>query len=214
MAETIDPYDLPGWTFNAWESAATPERIQKAWADCGLFPFAPNVLLDSGKLDLATSFKKIEAPPLAISSATTPLPDTSQLFRRFPNADEFDREEVTFELAMTREMRPFLDHFISINKAVILPHFSEYIHSLVVAGSAASPAPIFDDPDGPTAPTVSIPLIGSKSSDILNSNNPVQQHLTPKSNKRKRGIFMPHGGLLTQDEIYDKFEQQERGTLH
>ncbi len=215
MAETIDPYDLPSRTFPAWEAASDPERIQKAWAACGLFPFLPKVVLESDKITIAIPFKKEDPAPLRADVSSTsplPLPDVTPLHRRFSDPENFDAEqEITMELVISRDFRPFLDHFLRVNEAVVLPHFQDYISNLMAAGPSAIPAPLFDDPLGPTAPQISIPLIGSKSSDILNSNTPMISPSRPRSNKRKRGLSFPHGGLLTSDTIVDMFVQQEQG---
>lgn len=121
MAETIDPYDLPSRTFNAWDSAAEPERVKKAWPDCGLFPFNPRVVLDSGKLALSVPFKKVEPGALIISAddPDQPLPDATPLFRRFPNTESFSQSDITMELVLTREFRPFIDHFLQTNSDVV-----------------------------------------------------------------------------------------------
>jgi hypothetical protein len=214
MAETIDPYDLPSKTFSAWEAASDPERIKKAWADCGLFPFLPSVVLNSDKITISLPFKKPEPTSLVAnveSSSRLPLPDVSPLHRRFSDLENFNSQDITMDFVMSREFRPFLDHFIQINESVILPHVRNYVSDIMAAGPAATAAPLFDDPLGPTAPQIVIPLIGSKSSDILNSNNPVLSPHATGSKKRKRGLSLPHGGLLTSDAIVDQFVLQEQG---
>lgn len=94
-----------------------------------------------------------------------------------------------------------------------MPHVFDYVRTILLAGPAAAPAPIFDDPLGPTAPHLAIPLIGSKSSDILSSNNPTPNSSPFKSRKRKRGLSLPHGGLLTEDAIVERFVAQEQGPI-
>lgn len=216
LAEMIDAYALPSFTFEPWRRAATPDRVKKAFADCGIFPFNPEIVLSSPKLATSTSFTDPSRKGEAAANRTQPpLPASPTVLVEFLRHVD-PAIGVTLDDFRSRALHPFLNHFLAINKHLFDRWINDYAQKIVTAGPDAEPAPLFDNPTGPTGPSFKVPLIGESVSDVLNTNNPEHiAKITTARNKRKRhsALTMPSGGLLTTNEIADKFHQDEKG-LH
>lgn len=220
-AEQIDPYDLPSFTFLPWKVAATSERIKKAFKDCGLFPLDGQLIMEKPELDLAIPFhdpsrEPLKEGPAPIRGGQPPLPSLQPLRDLLPTPAHVEDANFSTDDLFSRQLLPYTKHFFEINKKVLAPHLTTFFKDLFATGPA-EPAPIFDDPNGPTASRVRIRTIGQTTHDILNTNNPEQSLGSPVSRGKKRGrssaLSLPSGGLLTADEIADKFHQQDLGTF-
>lgn len=187
MAEIIDAYALPSFTFEPWVAAATPERVQKAFKACGVFPFNPSIVLNS--LDLAPSLpfhdpsRAKNDPSVAPLPRQPPLPTSPSVLLPFSPLTAFSVDDI-----FSRNVLPFTKHFFTINSHLLLPQFNAYALHLLQAGAQAEPAPVFDDPVGPTASSLSFPVIGTSVNDILNSVNPEQVGKLNSARGKKRRL--------------------------
>jgi len=214
LAELIDAYALPSFTFDPWRRAATPERIKKAFADCGIFPLNRDIVLSSPNMATSVPFHDPSKTSAVSNRLQPPLPASPSVLADLLQASK-PESGFTLRDLTSRSIQPFLHHFLSINSHLTLGWFNDYARNIANAGLDAEPAPLFDDPIGPTGPSFVVPLIGESVHDVLNTNNPEQMaKITSARNKRKRvgAIDMRTGGLLTTDTIVDKLFEQEKGS--